>query len=102
MYSITEFEGGRILSKLPQCRNIFTSGGKLIEFGKKKSVILPKDTVVSVNRVLHWELKTIRQTKDIQALHHNANIQKYNLSGGNIVVHDEEVLLSSLEVIEVI
>ena len=100
MYSIIDVDDGRILFKLPSCTKIFTSGGKLVEFNTKGMAHLPKGSMVSVCKVLHFQKSSIRMTKDIQALHHNSNISEFSLSCDNLVAREKEILLSSLEVIE--
>lgn len=100
MYSVMETPNGRALLKLPQCRNTFTAGGKLVKFGKDGMVLLPKNTKVAVCKILHWEMQAIRMTKNKQMLYHNSNIAKYELSGDNITIDEEEILLASLEVLE--
>ena len=99
MYSILDVDDGRILLKMAGCREIFMAGGKLVKFGKNGMVKLPKDTKVSICKVNHWEMHTIRMTVNRRSLHFDAMAERYNL-GEPMGVDEEEILLASLEVLE--
>lgn len=101
MYSILDTEKGRLLLKLPACRKTFTVDGKLVKFPKSGMVLFPSDTKISVCKVLPYELHNIRMAKNRQSLHYDAIIEKYGL-GQHIGIDEEEILLASLEVLEVL
>lgn len=98
MYSVLDTPKGRALIKLPSCKKIFVSEGKLIKF-QNNMAMLPKDAKIGICKVNHWEMHQIRMTKNKQLLHHNSVIVKYEL-GEQIPFDEEEILLASLEVLE--
>ena len=100
MYSIIDTPNFRILTvQLPTTKK-FTSGGELIELDKTGMAFIPLGKIVSVCKVLHFQMSSVRMTKSIQALHHNSNIAKFNLSCDDLVAREKEILLSSLDQLE--
>jgi len=63
---------------------------------------LDKDAVISVTRVNHWEMHNNRMVKTRQVLRDNATITEKDLTGSLAETLEEEILLASLEVIEVL
>lgn len=99
MFSILDLPNGRALMKLPACKKVFTSEGKLVKFSPEGNALLPKESKIAVCKVLPYELHNIRMAKTRQSLHYDAIIERYGL-GQHIGVDEEEILLASLEVLE--
>jgi hypothetical protein len=100
MYSIIDTPDFRILSVELPTNKKFTTGGEIVKLDKNGLAFIPLGDVVSVNKVLHFQMSSIRSIKYRQQLHNNAGITKFELQGGTIEVDEEEILLSSLEQIE--
>lgn len=99
MFVVSETEAGRILTKVIECRKVVTADGEIVKFGKKKSVLLPKDCKISVCKVLPWEMHRIRMATEIKKMQVNSTIEEYHI-GDYIGFTEENILLSSLEVLE--
>ncbi len=101
MYSIIDTENGRLMLKLPTCKKVFTSEGKIVKFGKNGMVLLPKESKIAVCKILPFVYHQVRMAKNKQLLHYNSVIVNYEL-GQEIPFDEEELLLASLEVVEVL
>lgn len=101
MYSVVDFGDIRILQKDQNCAKKFVAGGRLVKFNKTGIAYLPKGVKISVCKILYHEFHKIIMAKNRQLLYHNSTIERHQL-GEHIPFDTEEVLLSSLEVVEVL
>lgn len=101
MFIVSETPVGRVLTKVKECRKIVTVNGEIQRFGKKKSILLPLESKIAICKVNHWEMQNIRMTKNRINMRDNSNIVEYEL-GEQFTLDEERILLSSLEVLEIL
>lgn len=101
MYFVTETPQSKILVVTPDCRKYFTVDGRLVEFSSKGIAVLDKNAKIAVCKLSHFVQHQIRLVKTRQSLHCDATIERYGL-GQPIGVDEEEILLASLETLELL
>lgn len=99
-YAVRTHNDKKFLITKPNCRKIFTEGGNRVELDSDGMAEFPVDAIISVNKINPWEMQKTRMVKSRQILSDNAWILEKELSGNIEEMLEEEVLLSSLEVIE--
>lgn len=101
MYSVIDYNDTRILRVMQGCSKKFTVGGSLVKLDKNGLAFFPSDNKIAVCKVKHHTFHKIFMAKNKQLQYHNSTILQHEL-GETIPLDMEEILLASLEVVEVL
>lgn len=101
MFIVSETPVGRVLTKVKECRKVVKVNGEIVQFGKKKSVLLPLESKIAICKVNHWEMHNVRMACEIQKMQKNSTIETHQM-GDYIDFTEENILLSSLEELEIL
>ena len=101
MYAITILENNKILQVLQPCSNKFLVNGKFVKIPKSGIVVFDRNAKIVVGKILHHEFHKIQMAKNRQLLYHNSTITQYKL-GKTLELAENEILLASIEVVEIL
>lgn len=102
MYQVVKNSDNTILLVFPNCTKKFVAEGRLVNIPKSGVVFFPANTKIGVCKMLHFVKSQIDLATSRSILHNNATIERYNLAIPYIEIDEEEKILSSLEVVEVL